>query len=476
MTYVNKRSKICSESEVNIKMKTVNKELFEDMPVGKAVISLVIPTIISQMIVVVYNIADTYFVGQVGDPNQVAASSLAMPMFLLLTGVANLFGIGGASLISRSLGAGDTQKATKTASFCIWTACTVAFIYGVFIYIMSPSILPVIGANSGTYEYCRQYMFWTITIGAVPTVLQALLAHLVRSEGRSKQASFGMTMGGILNIIMDPFFISVLGLEVAGAAIATMLANFAATAYFVNLILKSKGQTVISFSPKHYTVSMGIPKEVILVGLPSSVMNIMSVTSNVTMNRLMASYCNEAVAGIGIAKKVDMMAFAVANGMSQGVLPLIGYNYSAKNYKRMMDSVKTTFKYSMCVALAATLFLLTCAGPLVKAFIDDPLTVQYGQLFQRIICITTPCVSITMIIITLFQSVGKKLQPLILSVLRKGGLDIPFMLIMNMAFGINGIAWATPLSDCCAMAAAVLLFIPFWKELKGELAKAEPRA
>ena len=180
----------------------------------------------------------------------------------------------------------------------------------------------------------------------------------------------------------------------------------------------------------------------------------------------MASYCNEAVAGIGIAKKVDMLAFAIATGMSQGVLPLIGYNYSAKNYRRMMDSVKTTFRYSMMFALTATAFLLTCAGPLVKAFIDDPLTVQYGQLFQRIICITTPCVSVTLLIITMFQSVGRKLQPLLLSMLRKGGLDIPFMILMNHLIGVNGIAWATPIADCGAMTAAILRFIPFWKELK----------
>ena len=163
--------------------------------------------------------------------------------------------------------------------------------------------------------------------------------------------------------------------------------------------------------------------------------------------------------------------FAIATGMSQGVLPLIGYNYSAKNYKRMMESIKTTFKYSMVVATLGTVFLITCAGPLVKAFINDPLTVQYGQLFQRIICITTPCVSVTMIIITMFQSTGKKLQPLLLSLLRKGGLDIPVMILMNNLVGVNGIAWATPMADIGAMLCAILRFIPFWKKLKTEQEK-----
>ncbi|MBP1552977.1 MAG: hypothetical protein J6B21_02375, partial [Oscillospiraceae bacterium] len=158
----------------------------------------------------------------------------------------------------------------------------------------------------------------------------------------------------------------------------------------------------------------------------------------------------------------------IATGMSQGVLPLIGYNYSAKNYRRMMRSIKTTFAYSMAISVAGTVFLLTCAGPLFKAFIDDPLTVQYGQLFQRIICISTPCVSVTMIIITIFQSVGKKVQPLRLSLLRKGGLDIPFMFVMNALIGVNGIVWATPIADVSGMIASIFVFTPFWKRLKAE--------
>ena len=185
--------------------------------------------------------------------------------------------------------------------------------------------------------------------------------------------------------------------------------------------------------------------------------------SNVTLNKLMVSYSNEAVAGIGIAKKVDMMSFAVSTGMSQGVLPLIGYNFSAKNYKRMMASVRTSFLYSLLVASASAVLLFTCAGPIVQAFIDDAETVRYGQLFQRIICITGPCIAVTMTIITIFQSVGKKVQPMLLSLLRKGGLDIPFMFLMNALAGINGIVWATPIADFGAMLVSLALFVPFWK-------------
>lgn len=451
-----------------------NKELFERKPVPQAVFSLVLPTVISQLITVVYNMADTFFIGQIGDHNQVAAASLSMGLFIFLTGMANLFGVGGASLISRALGARDREKAKKVSAFCIWTAGGVALVYGLLLYLLRDAVLPLIGANEGTDLYCRQYLFWTVTVGAVPTVLSATFAHLVRAEGYSRQASIGMALGGVLNMILDPLFISVFKLEIAGAAIATMLSNVAAAGYFVVLILKRRDTSVITLSPKHYTLKQRIPLDVLLVGIPSCAMNLMAVLSNIILNRLMASYCNEAVAGIGIAKKVDMMNFAIATGMSQGVLPLIGYNYSAKNYKRMMSAIKTIFIASLVVAIVSTVFLITCARPIVRAFIDDALTVEYGQKFQQIMCLTGPCIAVSLIIMTLFQSVGKKVQPLVLSFLRKGGLDIPLMYLLNRFMGEIGIAWAPPIADIAAMVVALCLFVPFWKHLQAELHASEP--
>ena len=450
-----------------------NKQLFEDTPVLKAVVALEIPTVISQLITVVYNVADTFFVGQVGDPNQVAAASICLPLFMLLTGMANLFGIGGASLISRSLGEGDHSHAAKASAFSIWGAGCTAFAYGVLIYIFRGFLFPLVGANAATYDYCCRYALWVIVIGAVPTVLSATFAHLVRAEGYSKQASFGVAMGGILNILLDPIFISVLRLEIAGAAIATLLSNMAAVAYFLLLIRKKRDQLVLSLRPRDVTLKQGIPAEVMLVGLPSAVMNISGVLSNIVMNRLMESYSNEAVAGIGIAKKVDVLNYAVATGMSQGVIPLIGYNYSAKNYRRMMSAIKVTFALSIAVAVIGTVFLLTGAGVIVRAFIDDPATVRYGSLFQRIICITGPCIPISMVIIAIFQAVGKKRMPLFLSLLRKGAVDIPAMFLMNRLIGVSGIAWATPIADIVSMTAAICCFVPFWKSLRNQIAQAD---
>lgn len=447
-------------------MKADNTELFEQIPVPRAVITLVIPTIISQIITVIYNMADTFFIGQMNDSNQVAAATLAMPPFVMLTGIANLFGIGGASLISRSLGLGDREKAKKCAAFSIWTAAAVALVYGLSLYLLRPVIFPVLGTDADTYGYCSDYFLWTIAVGGVPTVLNACLAHLVRAEGYSKEASLGVALGGILNIILDPVFIFPLKLGVTGAAMATMLSNAFATVYFILLLHKNREQTVIKFSPRNYSLGGGIPGEILLVGFPSFVIMLMGTFSNLVLNKMVVSYSNQAIAGMGIAKKIDMLAFAISNGMTQGVLPLIGYNYAAKNYSRMRSAIKTAFCCSVALASAGAVLLFTCAVPVVRFFINDADTVSYGQHFLKIICITCPAISVTMMILSIFQATGQKVKPMILSLLRKGGLDVPFMFIMNAFAGADGIPWATPIADCLAMTAALVLFIPYWRRIK----------
>ena len=321
------------------------------------------------------------------------------------------------------------------------------------------------GADAYTFDYCSSYLFWTLTIGAVPTALNAALAHLVRAEGYSGQASFGVAMGGVLNILLDPVFIFGFHLQITGAAVATMLSNLIATAYFVVLILRKRGQSHLTLDPRCYRLSGGIPKEVLLVGLPSSIMNLMAIFSNITLNKLLVSYSNAAVAGIGIAKKIDMLAFAIANGLSQGVIPLIGYNYAAKNTARMRSAIKVTLLLSLAVTTVGAVFLFTCANPLVRAFINDAETVRYGSMFQRIICITGPFTAITTVIISIFQSVGQKGKPLVLSMLRKGGLDVPFMFLLDALGGADAIAWAAPIADCGSMLVGILLFVPLWRKM-----------
>lgn len=447
-------------------------ELYESAPVSKAIISLAVPTVLSQLITVVYNMADTFFIGQMGDPAQVAAATLCMPAFILLSGLANLFGIGGSSLISRCLGAGNTQKARRAACFSIWSSGTVALIYGLLFLLFKPYVLPILGTTESTYQYCFDYLFWTVTIGAVPTVLSACLAHLIRAEGLSKQAGFGIALGGLLNVVLDPIFIFVFELGVVGAAMATALSNCIALAYFVVIIATQKDDCVITPAPKHFTFSDGIAKEILSVGLPNFIMNLSGIVSNIVLNNLMASYSDAATAGIGIAKKIDMLTFAVSIGMSQGVISLIGYNYAAQNTSRMLAIIKTTFRYLIVISIATTLFLFFLAAPVSKLFINDGDTVEYGQYFLRVLCLICPMQAVSMMCIAIMQAMGRKVQPLAVSFLRKGIVDTPIMLLLNIWVGVYGVAWATPIAELIAMIIGIIIFIPTLRQITNSLSAA----
>ena len=449
-----------------IKKSFTREELYESAPVSRAVIALAVPTVLSQLITVLYNMADTFFIGQLNDPSKVAAATISMPPFILLAGLANLFGIGGSSLVSRSLGAGDVERARRTSAFCIWCAGAVALLYGLSFTVFKPQLLSLIGATDTTYEYCYEYLFWTVTVGAVPTVLSACLAHLVRSVGLSRKAGIGIALGGIMNIVLDPIFIFGFKLDIIGAAVATALSNVISLCYFVVVILRSSQGDCITASPRHISLRGGIVREVLSVGLPNFIMNVMAIVSNTVLNNIMSPYPDAAMAGIGIAKKIDMMTLAVSIGMSQGVISLIGYNYASKNYKRMYDAVKVAFKYLLVVSVATTLFLLLLAAPVSGIFINDAETVGYAKYFMRVLSLICPMQAVSLMTITIMQALGQKNRPFIASFARKGAFDVPFMFVMNLAFGVMGVAWATPIAEVFAMIVALVCFVPTYKKMK----------
>ncbi len=240
-----------------------------------------------------------------------------------------------------------------------------------------------------------------------------------------------------------------------------MLSNTAAAAYFFIFIYRIRNKTAIRPNLRDYSLSGGIPSEVIVGGLPSFIMMMLGCLSNSVLNRLVTSYSNEVMAGMGIAKKIDMIAFCVAQGMTQGVMPLISYNYASGNRTRMSQSIRVTLTYTLTIACTATVVLFTFAEPITGCFINNGETVMVGRTFLIIICFTCPSTAVNFMIITTFQATKQKIQPLVLSLLRKGSLDIPLMIFFNRYIGNKGIAWATPAADWIALAVSPALFLPY---------------
>lgn len=449
-----------------MKQTTPKEALFTSAPVGRAVAALALPTVISQIITVVYNMADTYYIGQLNDPDQVAAATVAMPLFMLMTAQANLFGVGGSSLISRCLGLKNREKAAHTAAFCIWTSAAVALLYGLLALALRPVLLPIFGADEKTLGYSMSYVLWTVGIGAVPTVLSAELAHLIRAEGYSRQASIGIAFGGVLNMALDPLFIFVFRLEITGAAIATMLSNVAALCYFLLFLRKIRRESTITLSPRQYSLGDGIPGEVLAVGLPSFMISTMATFSNIMLNKIISADSNEAIAGMGIAKKIDLLAFAIAQGLTQGTLPLIGFNYTSGDRRRMMGVIRALLFSCLAISLSGALLLFLEAKPITRLFIGNAKTVAFGRTYLRILSIACPTTALNFFCITVFQATGKKLRPVLLTMMRKGGLDVPLMFVFDRLLGTAGVAWATPVADAAALAVAAAMLVPYLRRLK----------
>ena len=442
------------------------QNLYTDMPVGRAVITLAIPTVLSQIITVVYNMVDAFFIGQLNDPAQMAAATLAMPPFIMLVGFGNLFGIGGASLISRSLGAGNRQRARQTASFAIWGCAVLALVYGLVFVVFKSSVLPLLGAKATTFDYAYDFLFWTVTVGAVPSVLSVCLSHLVRSEGLAQHAAIGVAVGVLSNIALDPLFIFALNMQITGAAVATALGNTISALYLVVVIWRRRRQSTINASPRCFTMGQGIAREVVLVGLPNFIMNLMGVVSNTVLNSLMASYSDAAIAGIGIAKRVDMLTMAVAIGMTQGVLSLIAYNYAANNFERMRKSIRTMLTYTLVLSFITTAGLLLFAAPVSRLFMADAATVAYSQYFIQALSVICPLQAVTMSATTALQAIGRKTGPLVLSFMRKGTIDVPFMLLLNTVAGAYGVVWGTPIAEAVGCVVAAIIYLLTFRKLR----------
>ena len=443
--------------------------IFEEAPIPQAVFTMAVPTIITQLINIVYNFADAWYVGRTGNPAMVAALSVGLPIYIIIMALANLFGIGGSSAISRALGRKDVERARKIFSFSVYGGLAAAIVYGIVVFFSRPVLIPMIGGNADSYTYIYDYMFWTMVVGAIPTLGNALCGHLVRSIGAAREAGFGMSMGGVLNIILDPIFMFVLlppGMEVTGAAIATCLSNTCALLYFVIFLYRHRDNPVFTFSPADFTLGEDVPGEVFSIGIAAALQTFLAMVSNIFANKLVVEYGSAAVAGMGIAKKVNMIAFNTTMGLTQGVLPLIAYNYGARRFDRMQKTIRFTAGVALGFTTCCTVFFRLAARQLITFFIDEPASVEFGTQFLRVLAFAAPLCALSYMANTIFQAAGLRRYSLILSTMRKGVVDIPAMIIFKMLIGLRGVTLATPFAEITSVITAGVLYWKFRRKLK----------
>lgn len=445
-------------------------ELFESMPIPKAVVTLSVPSVISSLVMVIYSLADTFFVGMMNDPVQNAAVTLAAPLLLAFNAVNNLFGIGSSSMMSRALGRKDYDTVYRSSAFGFYASLICSLLFSLLYGVLQSPILVMLGANAETMQATADYLFWTVLLGSAPSILNVVLAYLVRAEGSSLHASIGTMCGCLLNIVLDPIFILPWGLNLgaAGAGCATCLSNTVACLYFFVLLFVKRGKTYVCIKPSMFRPSKQIVKGVCGVGIPASIQNLLNVTGMTILNNFTSAYGSDPVAAMGIAQRVNIVPFQIAMGFSQGIMPLISYNYTSGNIKRMKKTFMFTAKISLGFILAVMLTFAFAAEPIISMFMKNESIVAYGAAFQRGFCFALPFLCIDFLALGVFQSCGMGMKSFIFAVVRKIVLEIPALFVLNWLFPLYGLAYAQFVAELILGTIAVVVLVRMFRRLERE--------
>ena len=442
--------------------------LREEKP-AKAVVKLGVPLIAGMFIMVLYNLVDTYFIGLMRDDYQLAAVNLAYPVMMISIAISNMIGTGASSLIARSLGAGDREKAdhTVTAGFVL-TVVNSVIVAALGLILLGP-IVTGLGAQANTFEYTRQYV-QVILAGSLFTMGNYTFGQLLRSEGSVKQSVAGMIAGTIVNIILDPVFIFALGLEIRGAAIATILGN--AAGMCVSLWFYLSGKTLLSPSLKYVRPTAEILREIFWVGVPATLETLLTSAAYIVNNNLAVGYGELTVAAMGIAQKILSLGNYVYQGFAAGTQPIMGYNYGAKNYRRMIDVLKAGVMVcsgtELCIMAVYGIF----APQLIGIFTDSAEVIATGSRVLRTIMWILPFVGAVSMSRMSFQAMGKPQYAFAITLVRQLFLYVPLLLVLNRVFGFGGMIWAQPVTEFIMMTVSLTLL---YRVIRGQEAAMSGR-
>lgn len=430
-------------------------EVFENMPVRKAVFQNALPAMAAMLMVLIYNLADTFFVGQTNDDLQVAAVSLATPVFLLFMAVGTIFGIGGTSVISRSLGEGRKDHAKKVCSFCMWSCVGVGVLMSVLFLSFMDQILGFVGASADTWEYAKTYLT-IVSVSGPFTLIANCYSNVIRAEGESGKAMIGQVLGNLLNVILDPVMILVFKWNIAGAAIATVIGNVVGAGYYIGYFLR--GESTLSIKLKDFCVKDKVAASVLSIGIPAALGSLLMSVSSIIMNGQMARYGDMALAGVGVAMKVTMMTGMVCIGLGQGIQPLLGYCVGAKKWKRYKSVLRFSLAFAFALSTVLTVVCYLFTNQIVSAFLTDQVAYEYGVSFSRILLSTSFLFGVFYVLTNALQASGAAAESLIVSISRQGLIYIPAMFALDVVFHEAGLIWAQPVADILSLVMAILLY------------------
>jgi len=429
----------------------------------KLMINLSLPAVVLILIMIIYNVADTFFIGQTGDPNKISAISLSMPIFTILSGIGTLFGNGGSTAISIALGEGNREKIKKITTFCFSGTVSIGILYFLGVFFFTEPLANILGADDSTRSLTITYLR-TFSFASPFVLLTSGFGAMLRSDGDGASAMIPSLVGTTSNIVFDAFFIMVLGLDVFGAALATVLGNVFSTVLLCIFIIKKKKFLIPSLSS--FTLSKEISVPVLTLGLPMMISTVLGSIANTIQNRLMISYGSTALAAQSVAGKVGMTITMLILGFCMGMQPAISYNYGAKDYKRMYKVVRETGIFTIFLGLFLTIVSFIFKDSIVSAFIDHEEVIAMGQVFVFAAVLVGPVYGIYQMSQTFMQATEKVSYAIVASTLDKFVVYLPVLYVMNKFFGVYGIAYAHAVTMIFTLAITLILALKWSRAIK----------
>ncbi len=434
---------------------TKELEIFHSAPVPKAVLKNALPAMAAMLMVLIYNLADTFFIGMTKDAYQLAAVSMATPVFLIFMSVGTVFGIGGTSVISRALGKGNVEYAKKVCAFCMWSCVAVGLLMSAMFLLMMEQILVGMGTSADTYAYTKTYLT-IVTFSGVFVLIANCYSNVIRAEGQAAKAMMGQLLGNLLNIVLDPIMILGLNWGIAGAAIATVIGNVFSACYYILYFLQKK--SMLSIHPKDFTAGDKVCGSVLSIGIPASFGSLLMSISQIIMNGQMASFGDMAVAGIGVASKVTMITGMVCIGFGQGVQALLGYCVGANLWTRFKKVMRFSILFALTLSSVMTALCYVFTNQIVSVFLTEVAAFDFAVQFVRILLTTSFLFGVFYVLANALQAAGAAKAALIINLSRQGFIYIPALFVLKSSLGADGLAWAQPVADLLSTALVFILY------------------
>lgn len=440
-------------------------------PVNKLVISLAIPTIISMLVTAIYNLADTFFVSRLG-VSASGAVGIVFPLMAIIQAIGFTLGMGGGSNISAKLGEKDNEGAQRIGSSAFYAALFIGTLLTILGIIFLEDLLYLLGSTDTILPYAYDYAKY-IVYGAPIMTASFVLNNILRSEGKAKFSMIGLSIGGLLNIGLDPLFIYTFKLGISGAAIATLISQCISFTIMLTFFLLRK--SIITLNPKFISKRFKEYGEIVNVGFPSLARQGLASVSTILLNSAAGDIAGDpALSAMSIVSKIFMIIFSVALGIGQGYQPVVGYNYSSKNFDRVKKAMLFTFVSCTIVMSFMAILFYIFSSDVIRLFMDPDETdvdkvIAIGSQALRFQCLAMPLMGVNLICNMSFQATRKKLLATLLSIYRQGIFFIPLVFILPSLFNVTGVELVQPCSDLLSCLCSIPFLIYFIRHLNKKI-------